>query len=99
MLDGEMMAFDKERKVALSFGLVKTSAVNEPITKAIISENEDYRPMFMISDPIFLNSVSLSKSPLYTRKRYLSRMLTPSPHTVEIFTFNKNAYLKNVSPK
>lgn len=82
VLDGEMVTFDTDRDVVLPFGMVKSSARQALTTEGICSQ--DHRPMLMVLDLVYLNGVSLIKLPLYQRKEYLSKVLKPSPRSVEI---------------
>ncbi|CEP63380.1 DNA ligase (ATP) DNL4 LALA0_S08e01090g [Lachancea lanzarotensis] len=84
VLDGEMVSFDKERKVVLPFGIVKSAAVEELINSSSSIESEGYRPLYMIFDLVYLNGVSLTRLPLYTRKDYLKQVITPVPNAVEV---------------
>ncbi|SCU79578.1 LANO_0A06766g1_1 [Lachancea nothofagi CBS 11611] len=84
VLDGEMVSFDKDRKVVLPFGIVKSSAVQELVNASASIENEGYRPLYMIFDLVYLNGVSLTRLPLHVRKEYLKAILTPVPYAVEI---------------
>ncbi|SCU87585.1 LAME_0D10682g1_1 [Lachancea meyersii CBS 8951] len=84
VLDGEMVSFDKERKVVLPFGIVKTAAVEEIINASSSIEKEGYRPLYMVFDLVYLNGVSLTRLPLHARKEYLRQIITPVPDAVEI---------------
>lgn len=82
VLDGEMISFDIERDSVLPFGLVKSSARDSLTTEGILTQG--YRPLYMVIDFLYLNGISLLKVPLHTRKEYLSAILNPCPHAVEI---------------
>ncbi|SCU80957.1 LADA_0B10440g1_1 [Lachancea dasiensis] len=84
VLDGEMVSFDKERKVVLPFGVVKSAAVEEIINASTSIEKEGYRPLYMIFDLVYLNGTSLTKIPLHVRKEYLREIMAPVPNIVEI---------------
>ncbi|GAV53043.1 hypothetical protein ZYGR_0AI03250 [Zygosaccharomyces rouxii] len=82
VLDGEMISFDTENNSVLPFGLVKSSARDSLTTEGILTQG--YRPLYMVIDFLYLNGVSLVNVPLNTRKQYLSVILNPYPHAVEI---------------
>ncbi|SCU80123.1 LAFA_0B07624g1_1 [Lachancea sp. 'fantastica'] len=84
VLDGEMVSFDKEKKVVLPFGIVKSAAVEEMINSSSSIDSEGYRPLYMIFDLVYLNGVSLTKLPLHTRKEYLKQIITPVAEAVEV---------------
>ncbi|CAR27054.1 hypothetical protein ZYGR_0I03270 [Zygosaccharomyces rouxii] len=82
VLDGEMISFDTEENSVLPFGLVKSSARDSLTAEGILTQG--YRPLYMVIDFLYLNGVSLINVPLNTRKQYLSAILNPCPHAVEI---------------
>lgn len=84
VLDGEMVSYDKKRKIILPFGIVKSAAVDELINSEVGNENDGYRPLYMVFDLVYLNGVSLTKVPLHIRKEYLKEILSPVPDVVEI---------------
>lgn len=98
VLDGEMVTFDTERRVVLPFGMVKSSARQALSTEGICSQG--HRPMLMVIDLVYLNGISLIKLPLYQRKDYLSKVLIPSLHAVEILPYvrcsDQNAIKRSV---
>lgn len=85
VLDCEMITYDTDRNVVLPFGLVKSSARQALSTEGICTQG--YRPMLMVFDLVYLNGVSLIKLPLHQRKDYLTKILTPFPHAVEILSY------------
>ncbi|CAI4052902.1 hypothetical protein SUVZ_15G1560 [Saccharomyces uvarum] len=87
VLDGEMVTFDAMRKVILPFGLVKGSA-KEALSFNDINSN-DFHPLYMVFDLLYLNGTSLTPLPLYQRKEYLSSILTPSKSVVEIVRYSR----------
>lgn len=85
VLDCEMITYDTDRNVVLPFGLVKTSAKQGLSTEGICTQG--YRPMLMVLDLVYLNGISLIKLPLYQRKEYLTKILTPHQHAVDILPY------------
>ncbi|GMM55254.1 DNA ligase (ATP) [Maudiozyma humilis] len=82
VLDGEVVTYDTERGVVLPFGIVKSSA-KDMLANGDIS-GVGFSPMFVAFDLLTLNGVNLTESPIYQRKDYLSKVLQPTKHHVEI---------------
>ncbi|SMN21276.1 similar to Saccharomyces cerevisiae YOR005C DNL4 DNA ligase required for nonhomologous end-joining (NHEJ), forms stable heterodimer with required cofactor Lif1p, interacts with Nej1p [Maudiozyma saulgeensis] len=82
ILDGEMVTFDIGRGIVLPFGIVKSSAKDVLTQNDIL--NEGFSPMCVIFDLLYVNGVPLTESPLHQRKDYLTKILTPVPHRVEV---------------
>ncbi|EJS41768.1 dnl4p [Saccharomyces arboricola H-6] len=87
VLDGEMVTFDAIRKVILPFGLVKGSA-KEALSFNDINSN-DFHPLYMVFDLLYLNGTSLTPLPLHQRKKYLSSILKPLKTVIEIIRFSR----------
>lgn len=85
VLDCEMVTYDSDRKVVLPFGLVKSSARNALTSEGICTQG--YTPLLMVLDLVYLNGTSLVELPLHRRKEYLTQILKPYPHVVEILPF------------
>lgn len=49
--------------------------------------NENYHPLYMIFDLVYLNDNPLINVPLYQRREYLNHILKPKPNFVEILPF------------
>lgn len=82
VLDGEMVSFNTTKNSVLPFGLVKSSARESLTTEGILTQG--YRPLYMVIDFLYLNGVSLIDIPLNIRKHYLSSILNPYPHAVDL---------------
>ncbi|CCF55941.1 hypothetical protein KAFR_0A05050 [Kazachstania africana CBS 2517] len=87
VLDGEMVTYDEDQDILLPFGMVKSAAMNA-LTKEEIS-GQDYHPLLMVFDLVFLNGSSLVEFPLYQRKDYLASVLEPYRARVQIVNFTR----------
>ncbi|CAI5756376.1 unnamed protein product [Candida verbasci] len=87
ILDGEMVAYDYERKAILPFGTLKSSAIQESVRQFNTTDSYELftsYPLFIIFDVLYLNGKDLTNYPLFFRKNLLQKLITPVPNRFEI---------------
>ena len=88
ILDGEVVTYDSERDVVLPFGIVKGSAKDALTTGHILGTG--FSPMLVVFDLLVLNNVTLTENALHQRKDYLSKILNPVRHHIEIINSRRS---------
>lgn len=86
VLDGEMVAWDKDRHVILPFGTLRSAAVQEALKQfdvIDVYEGNNAWPFYLVFDIVHLNGHDLCNLPLFYRKHLLSQVLCPVPHRLE----------------
>lgn len=92
VLDGEMVAWSKDRQLVLPFGTLRSAAVQEALRQfdvVDVYEGNNSWPLFIIFDILHLNGQDLSNLPLFYRKDLLSKVVTNVPHRFEILEWVK----------
>lgn len=94
VLDGEMVAWSKERELILPFGTLRSAAVQEALRQfdvIDVYESNNSWPLFIIFDILHLNGEDLTRLPLFYRKHLLKRVIKNVPHRFEILEWVKSA--------
>lgn len=83
ILDGEMVAWDPSSETVVSFGSIKTSALNE------MNERGLTHPLFLVFDILLLNDVPLVKYKLSERKKTLTSVVKGVKSHLEVLPFTE----------
>lgn len=92
VLDGEMVAWSKDREMLLPFGTLRSAAVQEALKEfnlVDVYEGNNSWPLYIIFDILHLNGQDLSQLPLFYRKQLLSNVVREVPHRFEILLWVK----------
>lgn len=92
VLDGEMVAWSKDRNCLLPFGTLRSAAVQEALKQfdiVDVYEGNNSWPLFIIFDILHLNGKDLSSLPLFYRKNLLKKVIKEVPHRLEILQWVK----------
>lgn len=87
ILDGEMVAYDYERKAILPFGTLKSLAIQESVRQFTTIDQYQQQtsyPYYLVFDILYLNGKDLTNYPLFFRKNILNRIIRPIPHRFEV---------------
>lgn len=92
ILDGEMVAWSRDRATILPFGMLRLAAVQEALRHFdvvdVYEENNSW-PFFVIFDILHLNGQDLLGLPLFYRKRLLKQIVKEVPHRFELLAWEK----------
>lgn len=86
ILDGEMVAWSKDRELILPFGTLRSAAIQEALKQfevVDVYEGNNSWPLFIIFDVLHLNGRDLSNLPLFYRKDLLNKVVKEVPHRFE----------------
>lgn len=92
VLDGEMVAWDRERNLVLPFGTLRSAAIQEALLQfdvVDVYEGNGSWPLFIIFDILHLNGNDLSNLPLFYRKYLLTKVVKEVPHRFELLEWVK----------
>lgn len=92
VLDGEMVAWSKDRQLILPFGTLRSAAIQEALKQfevVDVYEGNDSWPLFIIFDILHLNGQDLTNLPLFYRKDLLNKVVQEVPHRFEILQWVK----------
>lgn len=92
VLDGEMVAWSKDRDLILPFGTLRSAAVQEALRQfdvVDVYEGNNSWPLFIIFDILHLNGEDLTNLPLFYRKNLLKKVVTNVPHRFEVLEWVK----------
>lgn len=92
ILDGEMVAWSKDRDLILPFGTLRSAAVQEALRQfdvVDVYEGNNSWPLFIIFDILHLNGEDLTQLPLFYRKNLLKKVITNVPHRFETLEWVK----------
>ncbi|CAN3356880.1 DNA ligase 4 [Diutina catenulata] len=87
ILDGEMVAWDFDRKVILPFGTLKSSAVQESVrqfTTIDHYEEQHSYPYYLVFDILRFGNLDLRSYPLFYRRKLLEKIINPVENRLEI---------------
>lgn len=87
ILDGEMVAWSKDRELILPFGTLRSAAIQEALKQfevVDVYEGNNSWPLFIVFDILHLNGRDLSNLPLFYRKDLLSKVVKEVPHRLEL---------------
>lgn len=87
VLDGEMVAWSKDRNMLLPFGTLRSAAVQEALRQfdvVDVYEGNNLWPFFLIFDILHLNGHDVLSMPLFYRKNLLTQVVKDVPHRFEI---------------
>lgn len=87
VLDGEMVAWSKDRELILPFGTLRSAAVQDALKQfevVDVYEGNNSWPLFLIFDILHLNGQNLTNLPLFYRKDLLNKVIKEVPHRFEI---------------
>lgn len=87
VLDGEMVAWSKDRELILPFGTLRSAAVQEALKQfevVDVYEGNNSWPLFIVFDILHLNGQDLSNLPLFYRKDLLKKVVREVPHRLEL---------------
>lgn len=90
ILDGEIVAYDIDRKCILPFGTLRKAAIQEAVrdftTTDMFSEHGCW-PYLLVFDILQVNDKSLVDVLLKQRKEILEKVVRPVPHRLEILPY------------
>lgn len=92
VLDGEMVAWDKERNLVLPFGTLRSAAIQEALKQfdvVDVYEGNNSWPLFIIFDILHLNGRDLTSLPLFYRKTLINKVVREVPHRFEVLEWVK----------
>lgn len=92
VLDGEMVAWSKDREMILPFGTLRSAAIQEALNQfdvIDVYEGNNSWPLFLIFDILHLNGRDLSNLPLFYRKSLIKKVVKEVPHRFEILDWVK----------
>lgn len=92
VLDGEMVAWSKDRQCLLPFGTLRSAAIQEALKQfdvIDVYEGNNSWPFFLIFDILHLNGQDLSQLPLFYRKELLRQTVREVPHRFELLLWVK----------
>lgn len=92
VLDGEMVAWSKDREMILPFGTLRSAAVQEALKQfdvIDVYEGNNSWPLFLVFDILHLNGRDLSGLPLFYRKNLINKVVREVPHRFEVLEWVK----------
>lgn len=92
VLDGEMVAWSKDREMILPFGTLRSAAIQEALKQfdvIDVYEGNNSWPFFLIFDILHLNGRDLLGLPLFYRKNLINKVVKEVPHRLEILEWVK----------
>lgn len=92
VLDGEMVAWSKDREMILPFGTLRSAAVQEALKQfdvIDVYEGNNSWPLFLVFDIVHLNGRDLLGLPLFYRKSLLEKVVKEVPHRLEVLEWVK----------
>lgn len=92
VLDGEMVAWSKERNMLLPFGTLRSAAIQEALKQfdvVDVYESNNSWPLFIIFDILHLNGRDLTNLPLFYRKHLINKVIKEVPHRFEVLEWVK----------
>lgn len=92
VLDGEMVAWSKDRDCLLPFGTLRSAAIQEALKQfdvIDVYEGNNSWPFFLIFDILHLNGRDLLHLPLFYRKELLQQVIKEVPHRFELLQWVK----------
>jgi len=92
ILDGEMVAWSKDRELILPFGTLRSAAIQEALKQfevVDVYEGNNSWPLFIVFDILHLNGQDLSNLPLFYRKHLLTKVINEVPHRFECLQWVK----------
>lgn len=92
VLDGEMVAWSKDREMILPFGTLRSAAIQEALKQfdvIDVYEGNNSWPLFLIFDILHLNGRDLTGLPLFYRKSLINKVVKEVPHRFEILEWVK----------
>lgn len=92
VLDGEMVAWSKDRELILPFGTLRSAAIQEALKQfevVDVYEGNNSWPFFIVFDLLHLNGQDLTNLPLFYRKDLLSKVVNEVPHRLECLQWVK----------
>lgn len=99
VLDGEMVAWSKDRELILPFGTLRSAAVQEALRQfdvVDVYEGNNSWPLFIIFDILHLNGENLTNLPLFYRKHLLKKVVRNVPHRFEVLEWVKSSTPEDV---
>lgn len=95
ILDGEMIAFDPEVGKMVSFGTLKTSALQAQKNPY---DEQGWRPLFRIFDLLYLNDEDLCNYQLQERRDSLQKIVKDVPGRLEIHEYRRCTSPSEIEP-
>jgi DNA ligase-4 len=97
ILDGEMIAWDPVNQAIIPFGSLKTAALTEKenttsgdgIRPLCISHQNRHLTSDIIFDIVYINQTSLTRYPLFERRKALQRIINPIDRRFEVHKFTE----------
>ncbi|GEQ69841.1 hypothetical protein JCM33374_g3516 [Metschnikowia sp. JCM 33374] len=92
ILDGEMVAWSKDRNCLLPFGTLRSAAVQEALKQfdiVDVYEGNNSWPLYIVFDILHLNGKDLTSLPLFYRKQLLKKVVHEVPHRFEVLEWVK----------
>lgn len=86
VLDGEMVAWSKDRELILPFGTLRSAAIQEALKQfevVDVYEGNNSWPLFIVFDILHLNGRDLTSLPLFYRRDLLFKVVNEVPHRFE----------------